>query len=180
MSLELHRRDFPKASVVSAVVLMAGDRSRLAAVLVLTLMTSTLVHAQASVPGTYRLVSYAIEVDGGQPNPTFGQMPKGYAVLTATRFTTVITAENRKFGRTTEEKAALWDSLIAYSGPYRLEGDKLITSVDTSWNESWNGTQQTRIWKIEGNRLHLTTVPAPYSRDPSKTVVARLIWERTE
>jgi hypothetical protein len=57
-------------------------------------------------------------------------------VLTATRFTTVIAAENRKFGKTVEDKAALWDSLIAYSGPYRLEGDKLITSVDTSWNES--------------------------------------------
>jgi len=153
---------------------------RFTAVLALTLMTSTLVHAQTSVAGTYRLVSYVVEVDGEQPKPTFGQAPKGYAVLTATRFTTVFTAENRKFGRTTEEKAALWDSLIAYSGLYRLEGDKLITSVDTSWNESFNGTQQTRIWKLEGNRLHLTTVPAPYSRDPSKTAVARLIWERTE
>jgi hypothetical protein len=152
---------------------------RSATVLVLTLMTSTLALAQTSVPGTYRLVSFALEVDG-QPNPTFGQAPKGYAVITATRFTTVITAESRKFGKTTEEKAALWDSLIAYSGRYRLEGDKLITSVDTSWNESWNGTQQTRIWKLEGNRLHLTTVPAPYSRDPSKTAMARLVWERAE
>jgi Lipocalin-like domain len=154
-------------------------RVRSATVLVLTLMTSTLALAQTSVPGTYRLVSFALEVDG-QPNLTFGQAPKGYAVITATRFTTVITAENRKFGETTEEKAALWDSLIAYSGRYRLEGDKLITSVDTSWNESWNGTQRTRIWKLEGNRLHLTTVPAPYAPDPSKTAVARLVWERAE
>jgi Lipocalin-like domain len=156
-----------------------GTTIRFAAVLVLTFLTSTLAHSQPSVPGTYRLLSFALEVDG-QPNPTFGQAPKGYAVLTATRFTTVITAEKRKFGKTVEDKAALWDSLIAYSGPYRLEGDRLITSVDTSWNESWNGTQQTRIWKLEGNRLHLTTVPAPYSRDPSKTAVARLVWERTE
>ena len=150
----------------------------LAAITVLALSFGP-AHAQSSLPGTYRLVSFTIEVDG-TPNTTFGNSPKGYAVLTDKRFTTIITAEKRKFGQTAEDKAALWDTLTAYSGPYRLEGDKLITSVDTSWNESWNGTQQIRMWKVEGNRLHLTTVPAPYSRDPSKTAVARLVWEKAE
>ena len=150
----------------------------LAAITLLTLSVG-LAHAQSSLSGTYRLLSYTVEVDG-TPNTTFGNSPKGFAVLTDTRFTAIITAEKRKFGQTAEDKAALWDTLVAYSGLYRLESDKLITSVDTSWNESWNGMQQIRVWRIEGRRLHLATVPAPYSRDPSKTAVARLVWEKTE
>jgi hypothetical protein len=135
--------------------------------------------AQQPIIGTYKIVSYAIEIDG-QPREIFGKSPRGYAIITPTRIVFVITAENRKFGTSVEEKAALWDSMIAYTGPYRVEGDKLITSVDASWNENWNGTQQPRIWQTEGNRLTLTSVPAPYARDPSKIIVARLVWEKVE
>ena len=147
--------------------------------LVLGLFVPMLCVAQQPTVGTYRIVSYSIEIDG-QPREIFGKSPKGYAILTATRIAFVITAESRKFGTTVEEKAALWDSMISYTGPYRVEGDKLITAVDTSWNESWNGTHQTRIWRLDGNRLTLTSVPAPYARDPSKTVVARLVWEKVD
>jgi Na+-translocating ferredoxin:NAD+ oxidoreductase RnfA subunit len=36
------------------------------------------------------------------------------------------------------------------------------------------------VVEVEGRRLHLTTVPAPYSRDPWKTAVARVVWEKAE
>jgi hypothetical protein len=38
-----------------------------------------------------------------------GKSPRGYAILTPTRWMNVFTAENRKFGTSVEEKAALWD-----------------------------------------------------------------------
>jgi hypothetical protein len=148
-------------------------------VLILGLLVPLLCLAQQPIVGTYRIVSYVIEIDG-QPREIFGKSPRGYVIITPTRITFVITAENRKFGTSVEEKAALWDSMISYTGPYRVEGDKLITSVDASWNENWNGTQQTRIWEAQGNRLILTSVPAPYARDPSKIIVARLVWEKLE
>jgi len=135
--------------------------------------------AQQPAIGTYKIVSYVIEIDG-QPREIFGKSPRGYAIITPSRIAFVITGEGRKFGASAEEKSALWDSMIAYTGTYRVEGDKLITSVDTSWNENWNGTEQTRIWMARGNRLALTSVPAPYARDPSKVIVARLVWEKVE
>jgi hypothetical protein len=148
-------------------------------VVILGLLVPSLCLAQQLTVGTYKIVSYAIEIDG-QPREIFGKSPPGYAIITPTRIAFVITAQDRKFGTSVEEKAALWDSMIAYTGSYRVDGDRLITSVDTSWNENWNGTQQVRIWQAQGSRLTLTSVPAPYARDPSKIIVARLVWEKVE
>jgi hypothetical protein len=52
---------------------------------------------QQPAAGTYKIVSYAIEIDG-QPKEVFGKSPRGYAVITPRRIMFVITAENRKFG----------------------------------------------------------------------------------
>jgi hypothetical protein len=49
-----------------------------------------------------------------------------------------------------------------------------------SANEIWNGTRQVRNWEVDGNRLTITTDRAPYSRDPSKMVVIRVVGERVE
>lgn len=101
-------------------------------------------------------------------------------VVTLARRMNIFTAENRKFGSPVEERAALWDSLVAYTGPYRLEDNKLIVSVDASKNEVWNGTQQVRYWQLEGSRLTITTERRPSSRDPSKMSVVRAVLEKVE
>ena len=146
----------------------------------LALMIPTVCLGQQSVAGTYKLVSFTIEVDDQPPRELFGKGALGYAIITPTRFMAILTAEGRKPGPSAAEKAGLWDSLIAVSGPYRLEGDKLIIAVDTSWNETWNGTNQIRRWQLEGNRLTLTTERATFPRDPSKMAFTRVVWERIE
>ena len=65
----------------------------------------------------------------------------------------LITAEGRKPAKTTEERAALYSTMISNTGIYRVEGDKFITKVDLSWNEAWNGTEQVRFYKLDGDRL---------------------------
>lgn len=130
--------------------------------------------------GTYRLVSRTIEIDGEPVQDQLGKGTRGYIIITPKRFTAILTAEKRKFGTSAAEKAALWETLLAYSGPYRLEANKLITEVEISWNESWNGTKQVRFYQLEGSRLTLTTERRPYFRDPSKMYVARVLWERIE
>jgi lipocalin-like protein len=149
-------------------------------VLMQLLLISVPCFGQQSLPGTYRLVSLVVEVDGQQPVDTMGKSPRGYVVLTPTRWINMFTAENRKFGTSIEQKAALWDSLLAFTGPYRLDGNKLIVSIDASWNESWNGTQVTRYWQMVGNRLTITSEKAPYSRDPTKMAVGRFVLEKVE
>jgi hypothetical protein len=153
-------------------------RSAFAALLLLSMAGSGL--AQQLPVGTYKVLSMTAEVDGSAPQEIFGKAPRGFAMFTPTRVTFLITAEGRKFGRSVEERAALWDSLAAYSGVYRLEGGKFVVSVDVSANEIWNGTRQVRNWEVDGNRLTITTDRAPYSRDPSKMVVIRVVGERVE
>ena len=148
--------------------------------LLIGLLISAPCFAQQSLVGTYKLLSFAVEVDGQPPRETMGKSPRGYLVLTPTRWMHLITAENRKFGTSAEEKSALWDSLSTYTGPYRLEGGKLIVSVDVSWNERWNGTEVTRSWELEGNRLTITTDRAPSATDPSKMSVTRVVWQKVE
>jgi hypothetical protein len=32
--------------------------------------------------------------------------------------------------------------MYAYTGPYRVEGDRLTVKVEVAWNEAWIGTDQ--------------------------------------
>ena len=134
--------------------------------------------SQTSIVGTYVVKSFIVVIDG-VPTATLGKA-HGYVILTPTHFSSFITSDQRKFGTTVEAKAALWDSLIAYAGPYKTSGSKLTVDVDVSMNETWNGTEQVRDFELTGRTLNLTTMPAPYSRDPSKIVFAKVTAERVE
>jgi len=153
---------------------------RLISALILALLIVTPTLGQQSLVGTYKLVAFTTEIEGQSPVEVMGKSPRGYLVLTPTRWIHVITAENRKFGTTVEAKSALWESLSTYTGSYRLDGSRIIVAVDASWNERWNGTEVTRSWQLDGNRLTITTGRAPSAADPSKMSVTRVVWEKVE
>jgi hypothetical protein len=152
---------------------------RLICALTLVFLISAPSLGQQSLVGTYKLVSLVPEVDG-QPFQPMGKAPHGYLVFTPTRFITVLTADNRKFGTSEPEKAALFDSLVGYAGTYRIEGDKIICTADLSWVENINGKTWAENWQISGNRLTLTEGPTPWPRDPSKKFIRRGVWEKIE
>jgi hypothetical protein len=54
---------------------------------------------------------------------------------------------------TDEEKLKLLGTLIAYSGTYVLDGDKITHKIDVSWNQRWTGTDEVRFYKIEDKTL---------------------------
>lgn len=60
------------------------------------------------------------------------------------RLMIMVTADNRKAGMGDAERAALHKTMAAASGKVRVDGKDFIISVDVSWNESWNGTEQRR------------------------------------
>jgi hypothetical protein len=113
----------------------------------------------AKMQGTWKLVSYEVEVQAtGEMMFPMGKNPTGYVIFSPdSRLSFVLTGDGRKPAKTAEEKAALLDSLIAYSGKYRLEGDKWIASVEVAWNPAWVGTEQTRTFKMDGDRLQVFT-----------------------
>ena len=70
----------------------------------------------------------------------------------------VLTGDGRKAPTTDQDRADLLKSMFAYTGMYRLEGDKWITKVDVSWNPAWVGTEQVRFFRVDGDRLQV--IPA--------------------
>ena len=152
---------------------------RLIGALVLVLSIASPSLGQQSLVGTYKIISRDVQVSGTATQP-LGSAPRGYFVLTPTRYVAFNTGDNRKFGTSAAEKAALLDTLVGWSGTYRIEGSRIIVAVDTSWSELWNGKEQARTWALSGNRLMLTGDPTPFPREPSKMAVVRQTWEKIE
>jgi hypothetical protein len=94
---------------------------------------------------------------------------------------TVIEGEGRKVANTDEERSALLRTMFAYTGTYRLEDDKWVTKVDVSWNPAWNGTDQVRFYKLDGDRLQVTTAWAPSANLPGSPISRGvLLWQRVK
>ena len=135
--------------------------------------------AQESLVGTYKFMGIYREIDG-KPEPEPENRPHGYLIITPTIYILFFTDAGRKYGGSDAEKAALWGTMTAHAGTYRIDGKKIVMLPDTSFNEILNGTQQVRHWQIERRHLSLSSEPRPYGRDPSKKVVSRTEWERIE
>src|SRR4029450_3123246 len=114
---------------------------------------------RSKVVGLWKLASYEVEIQAtGQKAPVMGQNPTGYAsFLPEGRVFFILTGEARKTAKTDQERAHLFGTLVAYTGTYRIEGDKWITNVEVAWNPEWVGTEQARSFKIEGDRLQVLT-----------------------
>jgi hypothetical protein len=137
-------------------------RSREVAISVAMLITgvSTCLAAdRAPIEGTWRLVSFEREYQaGGEREFPMGKVPNGYLLfLPEGRMAVVITGEGRKAPTTDQDRAELYNSLVAYTGKYRVDGDKWITTVDVSANPAWVGTEQTRTFRVTGSRLQEMT-----------------------
>ncbi len=88
--------------------------------------------------GVWMLNSFVVEsMQSKERRNVFGEKPAGYLVITSERVITVVTAEGRKPPQTDEDRASGFRTLLAYTGLYRIEGNRLITKVDVAWNESW-------------------------------------------
>jgi lipocalin-like protein len=131
--------------------------------------------------GIWKLTSWTARVVGEtEDKEPFGPKPKGRLVLTADGYWSVIITEaNRHPAKTEEEKVALFDSVLAYSGKYTIEGDKITIQVDMSGNEIFTGTNQvqTRFFKLDGEKLIVRTPEISSSALPEKKIVGTNIFE---
>jgi len=130
--------------------------------------------------GVWRLVAFDVEDQAtGERQPRFGTIPKGRLVLQENGLMIVIlTAESRTAPKTDEDRVESFNTVIAYSGRYRVDGDQLSTDVDIAWNEAWVGTAQLRWYRFVDSRLRLSSAWAPSAFDPTMTVRGILEWER--
>jgi hypothetical protein len=138
---------------------------------------------RAQVHGVWKLVSYEVEIQStGQKEPIMGKNPTGYVIfIPEGRVWFVLTGEGRKAAKTIEDRAELLNSLVAYTGMYRIEEDKWITKVDVAWNPEWVGTEQRRFFKVEGERLQVLTPWRVMPNWPEKGITRSIVtFERAK
>jgi hypothetical protein len=72
--------------------------------------------------GVWKIESIYTETRTGGQRKSYGERPNGYGVLTREmRAMVIITAENRKAPATDADNRAAFQSMISYSGIYRVE-----------------------------------------------------------
>ncbi len=109
--------------------------------------------------GLWKLVSYEVEVrKDGEKLPVMGEHPTGYAYFTPEkRVFFVLTGEDRKPAKDDAQRAQLLETLVSYTGKFRLDGDKWIADLDVAWDPKWVGSEQTRTFTLDGERLRVLT-----------------------
>jgi Lipocalin-like domain len=133
-----------------------------------------------NIVGTWRLVSVHYEDQAtGERTPVHGEHPKGIQIATAAgRWLALMTAAGRSIPKSDAERAKALNSMVAYTGRYRIENGKVITKVEAAWNEAWVGTAQVRHIKFDGDKLFLESPAMPHPNVSDKTVRVIVVWER--
>lgn len=155
-------------------------RCFLVAAALLATMASSFAAGDDVLVGSWRLVSFEREYQaGGEREYPMGKAPTGYILFNpAGSMAVVITSEGRKGLATDQERSDLFKSMVAYAGPYRVEGDKWLTKVEVSWHPAWVGTEQARSFQIAGDRLQEMTA---WAERPDKRMARALItYERVK
>ena len=143
-----------------------------------------MVNNHAQLVGIWKLVSCDIvdQVSGAR-EPLYGATPpSGYLILTPeARMMALIASGEREPGQTDDKQAALFRTMLAYTGLYRVEGGQFITNVDVSWNEAWTGTEQVRFYTLDGDRLDIVTAWMPNPAHPEHRMIRGILsWERAQ
>jgi Lipocalin-like domain len=118
--------------------------------------------AADSIVGTWKLQSWVREIIAtGKRENVLGEKPGGYITYsTDGRMMAIAVAGDRikpnSFAPTDEEKVKLYNTFISYAGTYKIDGDKVVHSVDISWNQALTGTNLVRHFKIESDTLTIT------------------------
>ena len=134
----------------------------------------------AGLLGTWRLESLRLQMqDTGDVVEPFGPDPRGSIIFTPDgRMMTVITASRRAPPTTETETAAAFRGMMAYTGRFTVERDRVVTEVDAAWDPAWEETRQVRIAKLEGDRLTLTSEVQEHPLHPGRKLRGIVVWAR--
>jgi hypothetical protein len=164
---------------------MKRGRARLAvlgavAVLCAGLTSPVRADDRDKVVGIWKLVSVLYEdVQTKERWPVLGEHPRGRQIATADgRWLALVTAESRPIPKTDEDRAKALRTMIAYTGRYTADGEKIVTKVEAAWNEAWVGTEQVRFYRFEGDRLLIESPPQPHPNLDGRMVKIIVVWER--
>ncbi len=126
--------------------------------------------------GVWKLVSFQFESEANdERRDVYDEHPEGFAILTEARALFLLTAGDRL---TTAPAGELFDRMMAYSGRYSMQADRIITTVDSAWHPAWIGTEQTRYFRCEGDALSLMSDFFELPRFPGQRLRGTATWRR--
>lgn len=122
---------------------------------------------RGALPGWWKITSFHVELeDTGECLDTYGVDPLGYIVIIDDRMMSILTSRER----TDTDAAALFETMIAYSGSFRTEDDaRLVIKVDAAWHPAWVGSEQVRYFNVDGGTLSITTAWQTHPKFPGRT-----------
>jgi hypothetical protein len=132
--------------------------------------------------GAWRLTaSYFVDQQTGQRCDGFDADVFGSALFDRTgRMTVLITSGARTKADTDSDRAGLFTSMVAYTGKWTIDDEKLITQVDGAWDPTWIGTEQVRYHAFDGQTLSFRTAPIQLCAFPGREVVGYVDWQRDQ
>jgi Lipocalin-like domain len=132
------------------------------------------------IVGTWQLVSVVYEdTVTKERTPIYGEHPRGIQIATPQgRWLALMTAENRPVPKNDADRAQALQSMIAYTGRYRVENGQVITKVEAAWNEAWVGGEQVRNIRFDADRLFIESPPMLHPNINDKTVRVIVVWQR--
>lgn len=119
---------------------------------------------KSGLVGTWKFLSYLrTDPQTGKNIEIMGASPKGHLIYTPQgRMMVIVVAADREPIKSDEDRIALHKRMVAYTGLYSVEGNQVVHHVDASWDPAWIGTDLVRRFKIDGDRLTITTAPTKY------------------
>jgi len=72
----------------------------------------------------------------------------------------------------------LFNTMVALSGTYQVEGNTVTVTYTTSWNQTFTGTTQKRQIELAGNKLTVTS--APFKNEQGQDAIIVVTLERVE
>ena len=131
------------------------------------------------IVGVWRLLAHQTIFEDGEVVNHFGPDPRGRLILMRSgHMMGFVVDPRREASMTVEARAELHRSMIAYSGTYRIVGDRFIVAVDLSWHQMWTGTEQARTFRVEEPHLHIVSAPTRSSFRADAISHGRLLWHR--
>lgn len=141
--------------------------------------------ARALLVGSWDLVTVENRGADGTVEHPFGEHPRGRITYTADGLLSaqVMRADRAAFataslyGGSAEEKAAAYDSYIAYYGSFSVDpaAGTVTHRITGSLFPNWSGGEQTRFYTLADDKLTLSTPPFASN---GREISVHVVWRR--
>ena len=135
--------------------------------------------------GNWALAEWDCTLDGAYHSHPFGRDAKGTIMYVNGKMCAILMKADRPHFElpnllrgSDHERLTAVSGYVSYAGSYRIEGDRVIHSVEYSLLPNWIDTELIRIisWTQDGPP-HLILSTLPEKTSSGKTVVNRLRWQ---